>query len=42
MYAFSTGDTANIVIRPTNVQKGIEILQKNNIDLLNSNDLYSV
>jgi len=42
MYAFSTGETANIVIRPTNVQKGIEILQKNGIDLLNSSDLYKI
>jgi hypothetical protein len=42
MYAFSLGDTANIVIRPTNVQKCIEVLQQHELDLLKSSDLYRI
>jgi hypothetical protein len=42
MYAFSLGNTANIVIRPTNVQKCIEVLQKHELDLLKSSDLYKI
>lgn len=42
MYAFSTGKSANIVIRPANVQKCIDILQKHELELLNSNDLYKL
>ncbi len=39
MYAFSQGDTANVVIRPTDNQKCIEILSSYNCDLLNKNNL---
>jgi hypothetical protein len=42
MYAFSLGETANIVIRPTNVQKCIEVLQLHELDLLKSSDLYKI
>ena len=42
MYAFSIGETANIVIRPTNVQKCIEILQEHEIELMKSSDLYKL
>lgn len=28
MYAFSQGETANIVIRPTDVERGVEILRR--------------
>lgn len=42
MYAFSLGNTANIVIRPTNVQKCIEVLQKHELELLKSSDLYKI
>jgi len=42
MYAFSLGDTANIVIRPTNVRKCIEVLQKHELELLKSSDLYKL
>lgn len=34
MYAFSQGDTANIVIRPTDLDKCIEILDNCDCDLL--------
>lgn len=39
MYAFSLGETANIVIRPTNVRKCIEVLQNHELELLKSSDL---
>jgi len=42
MYAFSLGNTANIVIRPTNVRKCIEVLQKHELELLKSSDLYKI
>ncbi len=42
MYAFSVGDAANIVIRPTNVRKCIEVLQKHELELLKSSDLYKL
>lgn len=42
MYAFSLGNTANIVIRPTNVQKCIDVLLKHELELLKSSDLYKI
>ncbi len=39
MYAFSQGETANVVIRPTNVDKCIEILAENKTELLNKASL---
>jgi hypothetical protein len=42
MYAFSIGDTANIVIRPTNVRKCIDVLQEHELELLKSSDLYKI
>jgi len=42
MYAFSLGNTANIVIRPTNVRKCIEVLQNHELELLKSSDLYKL
>jgi hypothetical protein len=42
MYAFSIGKTANIVIRPTNVQKCIDALQENEMELMKSSDLYKL
>lgn len=35
MYAFSQGDTANVVIKPTDIEKCIEILASCNCNLLN-------
>lgn len=42
MYAFSMGEVANVVIKPTNVRKCIEVLQKHELDLLKSSDLYKM
>lgn len=39
MYAFSFGTTAIIVLRPDNIEKAIEILQKQNIQLLTNKEL---
>ena len=39
MYAFSQGDTANIVIRPTDVPRGVEILGRCECGILNSQNL---
>lgn len=39
MYAFSQGDTANIVIRPTDIQRGVEILSHHECGILNSQSL---
>ncbi|EGJ99838.1 MULTISPECIES: hypothetical protein [Dysgonomonas] len=35
MYAFSNGERANVVIRPTDIKKCVEILTVNNCELLN-------
>lgn len=39
MYAFSEGDTANVVIRPTDVKRCLDILTSYNCNLLNRNNL---
>lgn len=41
MYAFSQGDKANVVIRPTDIEKCIAILEKNSdkCDIIKSNSL---
>jgi hypothetical protein len=42
MYAFSMGDSANIVIRPANVQKCIDALQEHEMELRKASDLYKL
>ena len=42
MYAFSQGETANVVIRPTNVDRCIELLTANQTKLLNRDSLCQV
>lgn len=42
MYAFSFNKSANIIIRPANIQKCINILKENELDLLNSSDMYKI
>ncbi|SBW06158.1 amino acid-binding protein [uncultured Dysgonomonas sp.] len=39
MYAFSNGERANVVIRPTDIKKCIEILTANNCELLNQDKI---
>lgn len=40
MYAFSEGDTANVVIRPDNLEQCSEVLKANKLELLATSDLY--
>lgn len=42
MYAFSQGDTANVVIRPTDTAKCLEILHRYECTLLGSNNIYTL
>lgn len=42
MYAFSEGDTANVIIRPDNLEKCIQVLQDNRVELLGASDLYKL
>lgn len=42
LYAFSLGDSANVVIRPANVQNCIAVLQKHELELVSANQLYKI
>ncbi len=42
LYSFSNGDTANIVIRPNNLEVCDQILQKIKVDLIAASDLYKL
>ena len=42
MYAFSQGEDANIIIRPDNLERCVEVLKANKLVLLASNDLYKL
>ncbi len=39
MYAFAQGDTANVVIRPTHIDKCVESLEKQHCNVLGNNSL---
>lgn len=42
MYSFAHGNTANVVIRPNDIENCIRILTDKKIDLLAANDLYKL
>lgn len=42
MYAFSEGDTASVVIRPNDIERCIEVLQRHKAELIGSNRLYQI
>lgn len=42
MYAFSQGEGANVIIRPDNIEKCVEVLKKNKLELIAANDLYKL
>jgi len=42
MYAFSSGKGAVVVIRPDNLEKTLMVLAENKVDLLASDDLFSL
>ena len=39
MYAFTQGDKANVVIRPTDLQACLEVLEENKCDVLTGQNL---
>ena len=42
MYAFSEGESANVIIRPDNIALCMEVLKANKIELLAASDLYKL
>lgn len=40
MYAFAMDDMARVVIRPSDVQRCVEVLQKSNLKLAKATDMY--
>ncbi|MDD6211377.1 MAG: amino acid-binding protein [Bacteroidales bacterium] len=42
MYAFSEGDAANVIIRPDDLQRCVEILKENKLTLLAASELYKI
>ena len=42
MYSFANGETANVVIRPNNMEDCIRILTDKKVDLLAASDLYKL
>lgn len=42
LYSFSAGDSANIVIRPSNLEQCEQLLQEKKVDLIAANDLYKL
>ncbi len=42
MYAFSEGESANVVIRPDKIEDCVRVLQKNKVALIAANELYKL
>ena len=42
MYAFSIGNGATVVIRPDNLEKTLSVLTENKVELLASNELFTL
>ena len=43
LYAYSMNDkSANIVLKPDNIQKCIEVLQKHQLELVKASDMYKI
>ncbi len=42
MYSFANGDTANVIIRPNDLENCIRVLTEKKIDLLAASDLYKL
>ena len=40
MYSFANGESANVIIRPTNLEMCIQALQDKQVELLTASDLY--
>lgn len=42
LYAFSLGETANVVLKPDHLDKCIEVLQEHRLELVKASDLYRI
>lgn len=42
LYAFSVGDSANVVIKPDNIDKCITVLTQHRMELVKASDLYRI
>lgn len=42
MYSFANGDSANVIIRPTDMKQCIQVLQEKRVELLAASDLYKL
>ena len=42
MYSFANNNVANVVIRPSNMDKCIEVLKEKKVDLLAASELYKL
>ncbi len=42
MYAFAAGDVARVVIRPDDINKCVEVLKNNKLELLAASELYKL
>ena len=42
MYAFSIGERAFIIMKTEDINRTIELLRKNNIELLKADELYNM
>jgi hypothetical protein len=42
MYAFATGPVARVIIRPENLDKCVEVLKNNKLELLAASELYKL
>ncbi|MDR0977404.1 MAG: amino acid-binding protein [Prevotellaceae bacterium] len=42
MYSFANGNTANVIIRPNDMENCIRVLTERKVDLLAANDLYKL
>ncbi len=42
MYSFANNNSANVIIRPSNLEKCIEVLTEKKVDLLAASDLYKL
>ena len=42
MYSFANGETANVIIRPNDMENCIRVLTEKKVDLLAASDLYKL
>ncbi len=42
LYAYSMGDSANVVLKPDNIDKCIKVLQEHQMELVKASDLYKI